>query len=336
MKEAILYKKLDDKRVSCFLCSHHCLIDSGHRGFCGVRENQDGTLMTLVYGRLIAQHVDPIEKKPLFHFLPGSKSYSIATAGCNFSCLFCQNADISQAPRDRHVIFGDLATPRSVVENAKRTGCRSIAYTYTEPTIFMEFALEASQLAHENGIRNVFVTNGYMTERALKTISPYLDAANVDLKSFDDSFYREQCGAQLAPVLRTLGRMKEMGIWVEVTTLIIPGLNDDPEKLKALAAFLVSLGSHIPWHVSRFYPQYQLTQLPPTPVKTLHMARTIGLEAGLKYVYTGNIPGNEGESTYCHRCSEALINRHGFSMEKVGIDKGKCRQCGAPAAGVQM
>ncbi len=336
MKEAILYKKLDEKRVTCFLCSHHCLIDSGKRGFCGVRENQNGTLMALAYGRLIAQHVDPIEKKPLFHFLPGTSSYSIATVGCNFSCLFCQNADIAQAPRVRQAIFGESATPQRVVDNAKGAGCRSIAYTYTEPTIFMEFALETARIAHEHSIRNVFVTNGYMTEKGLETISPYLDAANVDLKSFDDSFYREQCGARLSPVLKTLERMKEKGIWLEVTTLIIPGLNDDPERIKALAAFLVSLSPDIPWHVSRFYPQHQLMHLPPTPVKTLHMARQTGLEAGLKYVYTGNIPGNEGESTYCHGCSKPLIKRHGFSIEKDGLEKGKCHRCGAPVEGVEM
>ena len=240
MKEAMLYQKLDGEAVRCALCAHRCRIEPGKRGICAVRENQDGVLKTLVYGKLIAQHVDPIEKKPLYHVAPGSLSYSIATVGCNFKCRFCQNADIAQLPSDRKgMILGDLFTPQDVVDAAERANCRSIAYTYTEPTIFFEFAHDTARLAHERGILNVFVTNGYMTPEALTMIQPYLDAANVDLKAFNDTFYKEQCSAKRKHVLETLKMMKSVGVFVEVTTLLIPGLNDDKGELKDLAAFMV-------------------------------------------------------------------------------------------------
>lgn len=336
MHEAKCYEKLEDSKVHCFLCSQHCNIKPGKRGKCGVRENRDGTLWSLVYGRLIAQHIDPIEKKPLYHFFPGSRSYSIATAGCNFSCLFCQNADISQGPRELKTIFGQSVRPEVVVGEANRSNCKSISYTYTEPTIFMEYALDASRMAHEHGIKNVFVSNGFMTKQSLQLIGPYLDAANVDLKAFTDDFYKNQCGARLDPVLKTLHRMKEAGIWLEVTTLLIPGLNDDERQLRQLTRFLVELDHQIPWHVSRFHPTYRLTDRPPTPVSTLHRAREIGLEAGLSYVYTGNVPGDDGENTYCHECGSLLIKRMGFSMRKEGLEQAKCRKCGAAPAGVGM
>ena len=334
MHEATCYEKLEESKVHCFLCSQHCNIKPGKRGKCGVRENRDGTLWSLVYGRLIAQHIDPIEKKPLYHFFPGSRSYSIATAGCNFSCLFCQNADISQGPRELKTIFGQNAPPEEVVSEASRSGCASISYTYTEPTIFMEYALDASKLAHEHGIKNVFVSNGFMTEQSLQLIAPYLDAANVDLKAFTDDFYKKQCGARLDPVLKTLQRMKKAGIWLEVTTLLIPGLNDDEKQLRQLAGFLVELDHQIPWHVSRFHPTYRLTDRPSTPVSTLHKARQIGIEAGLAYVYTGNVPGDDGENTFCHECGSLLIRRTGFSMLKQGLEQANCRKCGAELAGV--
>jgi len=334
MHEAICYEKLEDSKVHCFLCSQHCHIKSGKRGKCGVRENRDGSLWSLVYGRLIAQHVDPIEKKPLYHFFPGSRSYSIATAGCNFSCLFCQNADISQGPREHKTIFGHGVPPEVIVEEAKQSNCKSISYTYTEPTIFMEYALDTSRLAHEQDIKNVFVSNGFMTEQSLQLIAPYLDAANVDLKAFADDFYKKQCGARLDPVLKTLERMKNAGIWLEVTTLLIPGLNDDESELRQLTRFLVELDHDIPWHVSRFHPTYRLTDRPSTPVSTLHMAREIGLEAGLRYVYTGNVPGDDGENTFCHQCGSVLIRRMGFSMRKEGLERANCKNCGASLAGV--
>jgi pyruvate formate lyase activating enzyme len=336
MKEAAFYRKLEDRQVDCVLCAQKCRIASGKRGKCGVRENREGVLHSLVYGQLIARNVDPIEKKPLFHFLPGTRSYSIATMGCNFRCRFCQNADISQVPRTHQTILGSETTPEEVVGDATRKRCASIAYTYTEPTIFMEYALDVARLARQQQIANVFVSNGYTTEEGFDEIKPYLDAANIDLKAFRDSFYHEQCGAHLQPVLDTLERMKAAGVWLEVTTLIIPGLNDDPEELRELAQFIASLGPETPWHVSRFHPTYLLTDRPPTPVKTLRRARDIGLQAGLHYVYTGNIPGDDGESTYCPHCGEMLIERIGFSIKWRQLAAGRCQSCGAQIAGIGL
>ncbi len=333
MKEAILYKKIGENLADCFLCAHHCRIKPGRRGKCGVRENRDGTLYSLVYQKVIAQNVDPIEKKPLFHFLPGTSSFSIATVGCNFTCRFCQNSDISQSPREYHTISGREIPPGQIVEAAKRHGCESISFTYTEPTIFMEYALDVARLAREANIRTVFVTNGFMTGEALETIAPCLDAANVDLKAFSDDFYRTECGARLDPVMKTIELMKRLGIWVEVTTLIIPGLNDGEAELRDLARFLVSVGPDIPWHVSRFHPDYRLTDVPPTPAETLRNARRIGIEEGLWYVYTGNIPGDNGESTFCHRCGLVLVDRFGFSS-RVNLKEGACPKCGTHMAGV--
>ncbi len=334
MKEAMLYRKLDGGAVECFLCAQHCRIKPGKRGKCGVRENERGTLYSLVYQKVIAQNVDPIEKKPLFHFFPGTKSFSIATAGCNFRCRFCQNSDISQSPREYHTIYGQDIPPAQIVERAIRSRCASVSYTYTEPTIFMEYALDVARLARDAGIKNVFVTNGFMTAETLEAIAPCLDAANVDLKAFNDDFYRAECGARLDPVLETIQRMKALGIWVEVTTLVIPGLNDSDDELRELARFLVSSGPDIPWHVSRFHPDYQLTSIPPTPVDTLQKARRIGIEEGLRYVYTGNIPGDDGESTFCPQCGSMLINRFGFSIVQMNLKEGACTVCGTRMAGV--
>jgi len=298
--EAYLYESLNDKKVKCNLCNHRCEIKDGRRGICGVRENREGTLKTLVYGRTIARHIDPIEKKPLYHLMPGSLSYSIATVGCNFRCLFCQNADIAQMPSDhKGMIAGDPFSPQDVVAAAIKGDCKSIAYTYTEPTVYFEFAFDTAKLAHEKGIQNVFVTNGYMTAEALHMINPYLDAANVDLKAFTEDFYKTYCGAKLEHVKESLKLMKSLGIFIEVTTLLIPGLNDDKDELEKLAKFLAdSLGTETPWHISRFHPTYKLTDRPPTPVETLVTAREIGIKAGLKYVYTGNVPGESGENTF--------------------------------------
>ena len=336
--EAYLYEPLDDRKVRCHLCHHRCVIKEGKRGICGVRENQHGILKTLVYGKLIAQHVDPIEKKPLYHVLPGTLSYSIATVGCNFKCRFCQNADIAQLPSDRKgIIFGDPCTPEDVVTAATRSGCRSIAYTYTEPTIFFEFAHDTARLAREAGLLNVFVTNGYMTSEALHMIQPYLDAANVDLKAFNDDFYREQCSAKRKHVMETLQMMKSLGVFVEVTTLLIPGLNDDRKELEQLASFVAdSLGSDTPWHISRFHPTYRLTDRPPTPAQSIHEARRIGLDAGLHYVYSGNLPGDEGENTVCYRCGEPLIERWGYRISKHAIQDGRCPKCHAKIDGIGL
>ncbi len=336
--EAYLYRKSDGGRVICNLCHHRCLISDGRRGICGVRENRSGVLRTLVFGKLIARHIDPIEKKPLYHFMPGTLSYSIATVGCNFKCRFCQNADIAQMPEDnKGLIMGDTCTPEDVVTAAIQGSCRSIAYTYTEPTIFFEFAYQTARLATEKGLKNVFVTNGYMTEEALDMIHPYLDAANVDLKAFTEKYYRQLCGAKLGYVRETLLNLKKRGIFLEVTTLIVPGLNDAPAELEELAAFLVAdLGSETPWHISRFHPTYKLTDRAPTPRSTLEKAREIGLRAGLKYVYTGNVPGEGGENTDCPHCGRLLIERWGFQIKKNRIENGACRFCKAVIAGIDL
>jgi pyruvate formate lyase activating enzyme len=334
MKEAYLYEKMENQRVRCFLCNHRCLIKEGARGICGVRENQRGTLVSLVYGKVIARHVDPIEKKPLFHFLPGSRSYSLATAGCNFRCLFCQNADISQMPADRNQIWGEEMTPSMIVDEATGSRAVTISYTYTEPTIFFELALDTARLAVKKGLKNIFVSNGYMTEECLKEISSDLHGANVDLKAFTDKFYKEECGAKLEPILRTLEIMRKTGVWVEVTTLLIPGLNDSTEELKGLAGFLSNLDPDIPWHISRFHPSYRLMNVRPTPPESIQRARDIGYEAGLKYVYTGNLPGDEGEKTFCHECKELLVDRFGFYVRKNVIKNNQCPKCKAQIPGV--
>jgi pyruvate formate lyase activating enzyme len=334
MKEAYLYEKLEDQKVRCFLCNHRCVIKDGATGLCGVRENRGGTLVSLVYGKVIARHVDPIEKKPLFHFLPGTRSYSIATVGCNFKCRFCQNADISQMPSDQHQIWGEDMTPAMIVDEAMATRSATIAYTYTEPTIYFELAQDSAQQAVKKGLRNIFVTNGYMTEESLKSLHPDLHGANVDLKAYTDRFYKEQCGAKLEPVLRTLEVMKEMGIWLEVTTLLIPGLNDSREEVEKIAGFLAGLDPDIPWHISRFHPTYRLTDRGSTSLESLRRARDIGYEAGLKYVYTGNVPGDDGEKTYCHGCKEVLIDRYGFSITKNILQDNRCPHCKAVIPGV--
>ncbi|MGD2125049.1 MAG: AmmeMemoRadiSam system radical SAM enzyme [Desulfobacteraceae bacterium] len=334
MKEAYLYEKMDNQRVRCFLCNHRCLIKEGAKGICGVRENQGGTLMSLVYGKVIARHVDPIEKKPLFHFLPGTRSYSIATVGCNFKCLFCQNADISQMPSDHEQIWGEDMTPAIIVDEAVATRSATIAYTYTEPTIFFELALDSARLAVQKGVKNIFVSNGYMTEECLQDMYPDLHGANVDLKAYSDKFYKEQCGAKFEPVLKTLETMKKMGVWLEVTTLLIPGLNDSDQELNHIAKFLVGLDSDIPWHISRFHPTYRLMDRRATPPESIRRARDIGYGAGLKYVYTGNLPGDEGEKTFCHECKGVLIDRHGFYITKNVIKDNRCPQCHAEIPGV--
>lgn len=335
MKEAMFYEQLADKKVRCFLCAQRCIILPGKRGICAVRENIDGTLYSLVYGKVIARHIDPIEKKPLFHFYPGSRSYSIATVGCNFRCLHCQNYDISQYPKVYPDIPGEEMTPEEVVREAELAGCESISYTYTEPTIFFEFVYDCARLAHEKGIKNVFVSNGYTSPEATRTIAPYLDGNNIDLKG-DDNFYKKVAGARLQPVLDTIKLMKELGVWVEVTTLIIPRYNDSDDFLKRAAEFIRSIDPSIPWHVTQFYPAYKLTDQPRTPISTLRRARGIGLKAGLKHVYEGNVPGEGGENTYCPSCGELLIERFGFTLTKVNMKNSTCQRCGTHIDGIGM
>jgi len=333
-KEALFYEHLERSRVHCHLCFHHCLIPKGKRGKCGVRENRGGTLYTLVYGKSIAQSIDPIEKKPLFHFYPGSRSFSVATMGCNFRCLHCQNFHISQVPGEESLILGDDLPPERIVELALKERCSSISYTYTEPTIFFEYALETARVASRRGLKNVFVTNGYITPEPLKTIQPHLHAANIDLKFFKDETYREVCGARLRPVLDSIRLYKELGIWLEITTLIIPGYNDSREELEAIAGFIARLGAETPWHVSRFYPTHRLLDRPRTPVDVLHTAGQVGLDAGLRYVYTGNVSCEEGENTYCHRCGRVLIRRRGFAVMQTSLSGSRCPGCGTTLDGV--
>ncbi|MRR53486.1 MAG: AmmeMemoRadiSam system radical SAM enzyme [Deltaproteobacteria bacterium] len=336
MKEAMFFKKLAGKKVHCGLCRFRCPIADGRRGICGVRENREGVLYTLVYGKCVAEQVDPIEKKPLFHFLPGSLSYSVATMGCNFRCRHCQNHRISQPPREGGTILGIPLMPEEIVAKAHAAGCRSISYTYTEPTIFFEYAYDTAVLAQRNGLKNIFVTNGYISEEALSFIRPYLDAVNIDLKGFTDSFYREVAGgAVLNEVLESIRLHKRLGIWLEITTLIIPGLNDSDEELAAIARFIADeVSPDTPWHVSSFHPDFQMTDRSWTPLATVRRARQIGLAAGLRYVYEGNVPGDGGENTLCPVCHARLVTRSGFHVQDLAIRAGKCSSCGFELAGV--
>ncbi len=335
MKEAMLWKKAEGGIAECLLCEFHCKIAEGKRGLCCVRENRGGTLFTLVYEKAVSAAVDPIEKKPFFHFLPGSSSFSIAAVGCNFRCLHCQNFTISQLPRDHGGrVEGEDLPCRRVVDLAAQHGCASISYTYTEPTVFIEYAYDTAKIAKARGLRNNFVTNGYMTVAALETIRPYLDAANVDLKGFDEERHLRRTGAHIEPVKRNIRLMRTMGIWVEVTTLIIPTENDSDEELRGIARFLASVDAGIPWHVSAFHPTYKMTNLPRTPVSTILRACKIGKEAGLRYVYGGNIPGEECENTHCYGCGTTLLKRWGFEVLENNLRNGKCPKCGVKIDGI--
>jgi len=337
MHEAMFWEQAGEGRVRCGLCRFHCLIAPGKRGRCGVRENREGTLYSLVYGKCVAENIDPIEKKPLFHFLPGSRSYSIATVGCNFRCRHCQNYQIAQWPHERDSIPGTGLSPEAIVTAALDSGCASIAYTYTEPTIFFEYAYDTARLAREHGLKNIFVTNGYTTTAALEAIAPYLDAANVDLKAFSEKFYREVTGATLAGVLDCLRDYRRLGIWLEVTTLLIPGWNDSEGELRELAGFIVNeLGCTVPWHVSAFHPSYQMLDRPPTSAASLNKAANIGREAGLNYVYVGNLPVVGGEDTICPHCGTVVIRRRGFQLVERAVRDNCCHRCGGVIAGIGL
>ncbi len=333
MKEALFYKTEPNNDIRCFLCPHNCLIKIGRRGLCNVRENIDGKLYSLVYGKVVAENVDPIEKKPIFHILPGSFSYSISTVGCNLSCRNCQNWQISQIDKDS-IIPGRDTNPEEIIKNALKTGCKSIAYTYTEPTIFYEFAYDCCTLAHAKGIKNIFVTNGYTNSEPLEKITHLLDACNVDLKSFREDTYKKICGGKLEPVENSIKLMKKLGIWVEITTLVIPKVNDSIEELTDIADFIKEVGKEIPWHLSAFYPNHLMTDIPPTSAHILTKAREMGIDKGLKYVYTGNMQGDEGENTYCYNCKNILIERYGFTVIKNNIKNKKCPHCDAKIDGI--
>jgi pyruvate formate lyase activating enzyme len=336
-KEAILWEKREEQNVRCRLCHWECLIKPDGLGRCHVRKNIDGILYSLNYDKLCAANDDPVEKKPLYHFFPGSRAFSISAPGCNFQCIFCQNWQISQSPYKNN-IEGSPLSPSRIVQAALENGCKSIAYTYTEPTVFMELCADTARLAKQHGLYNVFVSNGFMSLEAIEVMNSWLDAINVDLKAFTETFYKDICKARLAPVLETIEYIaKKTDIWMEITTLLIPGKNDSPDELRSLAAFLVkTCGKNIPWHISRFYPQYKMTESQPTDEETLRMAYDIGKQAGLNFVYVGNIPGNWAASTFCPACKKLLIERSGYNITQNLIKDAMCPKCKAQIAGIGL
>lgn len=340
MHEASLYTKNPDRSVRCNLCRHNCHIKDGKFGICMVRENRGGTLYSIFYGRPCALAIDPIEKKPLFHFRPGSRSFSVATLGCNFQCEFCQNWDISQYGRPQTLDHRPQTKYKEIdavdiVKMAVEHGCKTISYTYSEPTIFYEYARDIGRLAKKEGIENVFVTNGYMTREMLDDSRDWLTAANVDLKAFKNETYHKIMKADLNGVLDSIAHMKKLGLWIEITTLVVPQMNDDERELADIARFIAGVGRDIPWHVSRFHPQYKMTDRKPTPIATMRRAYELGKKAGLKYIYMGNVTGDDTENTFCWNCNEKLIERFGFSIGKVKLTKACiCPKCSSKIDGV--
>lgn len=333
LREAMYYTRLDETAVQCDLCPRRCTLSNGQRGFCRVREPKDGVLYTLAYGRSCATHIDPIEKKPLFHFLPSTQAFSIATAGCNFRCKCCQNWQISQA-RPEDVENTDLS-PSEVVAQAARNNCPTIAYTYTEPAVFYEYMLDTSKIAKARGIRNMYHSNGSLNPKAVEELSLYIDAANIDLKGFTQEFYTEMTAGYLETVLNTLKVLKKNRVWVEITNLVVPTMNDDMAKIKEMCLWIHdNLGPDVPVHFARFWPQYKMTSLYPTPVETLEAARGAALGAGIRYAYIGNVPGTIAENTFCHQCKKPVIKRSGYFVLSNDILNGKCRYCGADIPGV--
>lgn len=333
LKEAYYYLELGDSEVQCLLCPRECILAEGQRGICGVRQNIKGKLYTLVYGRPVAVHVDPIEKKPISHMLPGSKSFSIATAGCNLGCRFCQNWQISQVLPEEIRSY-DLP-PEKVVQLALENNCQSIAYTYSEPTIFYEYMIETAKLAHQKGLKNVYVTSGYINPEPLRELCKYIDAANLDIKGFTEDYYRKYCLGKLQPVLESAKIIQEEGVWIELTNLILPTINDDMEVIREMCEWIIkNLGPDVPLYFSRFFPAYKITYLPPTPVETLEKAREIALDVGLHYVYIGNVPGHPAEHTYCPNCGKLLIQRVGFFVTTNNLNENRCPSCGEKIPGI--
>ncbi len=331
MHQALFYELFKEKTVKCNLCPHHCLIQEGKLGICAVRKNVNGKLYSLVYGKSMSAQIDPIEKKPLFHFLPGSKIYSFCTAGCNFKCDFCQNWTSSQSSKNGD-IAGENKSPKQIIQEAIHYGCNSIAMTYTEPTIYYEYCLDVCKEAKKHDLKTVFVSNGYINKEPVDKIAKYLDAINIDLKSFNNEFYKKICGAKLQPVLDSIKYYHKKGIWVEITTLIIPDENDSDDELKQIAEFITSVDKSIPWHISKFHPDYKMTNKNTTSVETLHKAHEIGKKAGLKYIYTGNVR-DAYENTYCPKCNKILIHRYGFQIIETNMKKNKCKFCNEKIAG---
>jgi pyruvate formate lyase activating enzyme len=352
--EAWFWEPLPNGRVHCALCPHDCRIANGSRGACAVRFNDGGTLRSVVYDTVVDHGVEPIEKKPLFHFFPGSSAYSIATVGCHLQCTYCQNWHISQWPRTHlprrleradtiasldllaQMIPGRRLTPRQIVAEAKEQGAAAIAYTFTDPTIFYELTYDTAVLARAAGLSNVLVTSAFISEAPLRKLVPVIDAANIDLKFFRDESYRRISRARLQPVLEAIRLLHDLGVWIEITTLVVPEVNDTAEELGRIAGFIRSLGRDVPWHVSQFYPTYKMLDRPCTPVETLRRAREIGLAAGLKYVYEGNVPGERGEHTICAECGTVLIERFGVALRLNRIRDGRCPACATTVEGVGM
>lgn len=332
-KQALHYKTLDKETVMCLLCPRQCVLKNGQRSFCRVREPKDGKLYTLVYELPCSVHVDPIEKKPIYHMLPGSKSFSIATAGCNLRCKFCQNWQISQETPEN--TSNTYLSCSNVVRNAERANCRSIAYTYSEPIVFYEYMMDTAKLAKRRGIKNVWVTAGYINPEPLKDLSYVIDAANIDLKGFNDKYLQETCSERLKPLLEAIKLAKDNGVWVEITNLVVPMLNDDPKMIKDMCRWIKeNLGADTPLHFSRFWPMYKLKNLPPTPLETLKTARNIAKNAGLNYVYIGNVPEEPANNTYCSACKKILIRRVGYFVVENNIVNSKCKFCGHRVPGI--
>ena len=331
--EAQFYEKLPYKKIRCRLCPRECVIDDRERGYCGVRENHGGSYYTLVHSRVCAAHIDPIEKKPFFHFCPGSLAFSVATAGCNVNCKFCQNWDISQARPEQ--VRSTYLAPKELARLAQQYRCPAISYTYSEPVVFYEYMRDAADAGHDLGIKSVVVTGGYIQQEPLKKLCQGVDAIKVDLKSFSEKYYKEVVNGELKPVLDALVTMRKLGMWTEIVYLVVPTLNDTDAEFRALAQWVKSnMGVDVPLHFSRFHPEYLLKNLPPTPLETLERAKAIADAEGLHYVYLGNIPGHPAESTYCPKCRRIVIGRAGFTVKEMHLRKGKCEYCQQAIAGV--
>ncbi len=333
IREAKFYEKLPHKKIKCKLCPRECVIDDRERGYCGVRENRGGVYYTLVHSRVVAAHIDPIEKKPFFHFHPGSTAFSIATAGCNVNCKMCQNWDISQVRPEQ--VTSNYLPPGGAAEVAARYHCASIAYTYSEPVIYFEYMIDTAERAHAAGIKSAVVTGGYIQPEPLKLLCGKVDAIKVDLKAYSEKFYRETVNGELKPVLNALVEMRKLGMWTEIVYLVVPTLNDGEQEFRGLARWVRTyLGTDVPLHFSRFHPEYLLKNLPPTPLSTLERAHSIAVAEGLHYVYVGNVPGHPAENTYCPRCRRAVVERTGFAVRATHLKKGNCEYCRQPIAGV--
>jgi pyruvate formate lyase activating enzyme len=331
--EAQFYEKLPYKKTKCKLCPRECVIDDRERSYCGVRENRGGSYYTLVHSRVAAAHIDPMEKKPLFHFCPGTLAFSVATAGCNVNCKFCQNWDISQARPEQ--VRSAYLPPKELANLARQYRCPSIAYTYSEPVVFYEYVRDAAEAGHALGIKSVVISGGYIQQDPLRKLCQGVDAIKVDLKAFSEKYYKEVVNGELKPVLEALVTMRKLGMWNEIVYLVVPTLNDSDAEFRGLAQWVKSnLGTEVPLHFSRFYPQYLLKNLPPTPLETMERAKAIADAEGLHYVYLGNVPGHPAESTYCPKCHRIVIERIGFTVKEMHLRKGKCEYCQQAIAGV--